>query len=478
MEITSNDVDKLETHLLSGGSLKSAPLSWAKRFGLELYRERNPEWSAKLEGLSRASQIRRAVEFARRRNASRTHCSSGHELTPSIFDRDLAAESPSWNPRACLTCRAAMDAPRFTAEEIEVTRSTLQRVEVKRPTIGKLHRGACKFGHELTPANIVVTITGKCAANPDGYRHHQCRTCVDLSDAEAAEIMQQVKNQVSMRRILLPAKKDCNSLKRYREEHPEWDAILTKLIKANSLAARIAGTKRRFGVTTHCKRGHELTPENRYFTGRTRTCKICHQMREGIGAPITPQQIEQSKIALLTGMSVESIIRGATRIMSPAQWRTLRRTNSEYNKWAIENVQNQRSFVGMQRRRGGIAPIVEIIRAARIQNVTADQTIPVYVAREGDFEWFYGLTPKYLSQHDRLDIVGNIYVALQERRVRREEVPRRIKEFTKQHTDMFWTGEHGSARSPYSLDVRIFEDGSTTRGDNAHIGLWSEEAIY
>ncbi|SDF32570.1 hypothetical protein SAMN05216337_105147 [Bradyrhizobium brasilense] len=246
------------------------------------------------------------------------------------------------------------------------------------------------------------------------------------------------------------------------------------MLRTNKHIARIAGFKAKMSAVTHCARGHRYSPDNTYYScNGTRRCKTCNLQAQKRVKPITPKMIEKAKRSLVSGYSVSQIIRGDDRSMNPVQWAHLRRTDSAFNLFVLENV-NERSLATMQTRLG-IAPLADITRSARIENLGGEA---LYEPHPDDFAWFYSLTPRYLSETDRYDIVGNIYIALSERRVTREDVPRRIREFTKQQTSMFSTGDYGSAKSPYSLDVAIFEDGKTTRGDNAHIGLWSEESIY
>ncbi|OSI60333.1 hypothetical protein BSZ22_31620 [Bradyrhizobium canariense] len=77
-----------------------------------------------------------------------------------------------------------------------------------------------------------------------------------------------------------------------------------------------------------------------------------------------------------------------------------------------------------------------------------------------------------------MDVVGNIFLALVDRKLRREDVLVRMKELKKQHNDMFSYKDYGSARAPLSLDAPIFAEGNTRRGETIKTGLWSPESIY
>ncbi|WP_171947786.1 hypothetical protein [Bradyrhizobium erythrophlei] len=54
-------------------------------------------------------------------------------------------------------------------------------------------------------------------------------------------------------------------------------------------------------------------------------------------------------------------------------------------------------------------------------------------------------------------------IALMERRIRREDVPKRISEFTKEHTKLFLNRQDGKKRTPLSLSDFIFDSRRQTR---------------
>lgn len=181
---------------------------------------------------------------------------------------------------------------------------------------------------------------------------------------------------------------------------------------------------------------------------------------------------------LLTGMSVGDLTTprdGKRPTITYAQWRTVRRTRPDINERfmrALRNPATIRSFMSGNT----IARVPGLTLAAPADFVRSD--VPLYTPQEGDTEWLLSLTPHYWSDADRMDVVGNIFLALVDRKLRREDVPVRMKEFKKQHNDMFSYKDYGSARAPLSLDVPIFAEGRTTRGETIKTGLWSPESIY
>jgi hypothetical protein len=73
----------------------------------------------------------------------------------------------------------------------------------------------------------------------------------------------------------------------------------------------------------------------------------------------------------------------------------------------------------------------------------------------------------------RDDVISNIFEALLNKTLKREDIPAHIKRLKADHNRMFPTNfaKFGNSRL-VSLDEVLFEDGSTTRGDTISRGLW------
>lgn len=81
------------------------------------------------------------------------------------------------------------------------------------------------------------------------------------------------------------------------------------------------------------------------------------------------------------------------------------------------------------------------------------------------------MLPIYLS--GREDIAHDIFVALCENSLRREDVPERVKWYIKDHERRFPTKYAKFGDSPLvSLDEVLFDSGTATRGDTVSRGLW------
>src|SRR5262249_17988590 len=130
----------------------------------------------------------------------------------------------------------------------------------------------------------------------------------------------------------------------------------------------------------------------------------------------------------------------------------------DFNRFILENIRSQRSFAIMQRA-GGLAPIRGLQRASKTDIEAIDPTIPVYTPQSGDLEWLYSLTPRYLPDHAPDEVVGDLYLELCERTLRREDAPARVRAIVRRHNKDFPTEAYGDIRSPLSLDAPAYLDG-------------------
>lgn len=310
-----------------------------------------------------------------------------------------------------------------------------------------------------------------------------------LSNKQAAEVMNALEAGKTLRRIAGGGRfgKPICSLRNFRkhcELFPEWGLKANELADVNRQAAdKLKGdSSKSFAFRTHCSRGHALTPENIYLksTNGTRQCRACNIAAVARGAPMTKRKEELVRRAVLTGMSISDIT-GARRskhrqIVSNGTLKNFRLQNPEFNRFIIENIceRSRKTLLSSM----GVAPIDRsLLRFSSAPVENGHQEIPLYVPEPGDIEWLYSLTPRSMSEADRWDVASDITVALLERRLRKEDVPQRIREFTGGHRKLFAGGEYGSVRAPLSLDVPIFLDGKTTRIEAVSIALWSEQSI-
>ncbi|MGY4355370.1 hypothetical protein ACVWZR_004421 [Bradyrhizobium sp. i1.3.1] len=431
------EADTFMTRLEAGQSLRmltggagEPPICSADAF--RKHCELNPEWGAKALALVEANSKSRIQDGIVKRTTGRTACNQGHPLSPEIIARMQAERR--YDHRWCEACaRRWQGVGRYFAEEADVIEP---------------------------PANVErLTLSG-------GSRF--------LSADDIALIESWLIKGASLRKLL--GAWDAIRFRIVLKNNPDLESRLRPIIKRNAKVAVVVGSRKR--RISHCKYGHELTIENTGIkpSNGSRFCLTCN--RTFAGAPVTPQMLDNVERGLLTGMSVGDLTTprdGKRPAITYAQWRTVRRTRPDVNERfmrALRNPATIRSFMSGNT----IARVPGLTLAAPADFVRSD--VPLYTPQEGDTEWLLSLTPHYWSDADRMDVVGNIFLALFDRKLRREDVPGRMKEFRKQHNDMFSYKDYGSARAPLSLDVPIFAEGKTTRGETIQTGLWSPESIY
>jgi len=133
------------------------------------------------------------------------------------------------------------------------TASNNQRDKRRHGTDHQASKTHCVHGHEFTPENTVD--------RPEGTR--RCRTCRNEAD-------------------------------RRRKATPEGRAVAAARQKAwRKRTGKVTGLHN-YGSRTHCKSGHEYTPENTRMrkSGSGRVCLACERARHAVSSP---RQLEQRK---------------------------------------------------------------------------------------------------------------------------------------------------------------------------------------
>jgi hypothetical protein len=283
-----------------------------------------------------------------------------------------------------------------------------------------------------------------------------------LSDEKAARMLSAFRAGKTMRAF---------SLKRgrfdaYCQAHPEYAREALALLAAN----RKAGDERkaaRFRSQTHCKHGHTLADAHVYTNKgyRNRACIHCRAIRGKKIIVLSPAAVQKVRVALLGGATIGQMIHGhpigggktnkSLRIVDGQRLAGSRRLDPEFDRFVSETVANNNS-------RG------QKIRYAKTR--ARAQT----AARRGeinDYQTILAMLPAYLPSRD--DIAQDIFVALLDKSLRREDVASRVKMFIANHDRLFPTKFRKFGDSLLvSLDEQLFDDGATTRGDNITARLW------
>lgn len=390
--------------------------------------ELNPEWGAKALALAKANSKSRILDGVFKRMVEgRTACNNGHPLSEDSIDR--MHETRKWDHRWCETCvRRWQGVGRYLAEDAGV----IEPPQIEAPL--SLSKGS-RF----------------------------------LIAGDIEMIEEWLSKGVSLRKLL--SYYDVWRLKLYRKNNPAWDAKFKPIIIRNSKIAVALGSRKL--RKTHCKNGHELTEENTHINAVSgfRACAACH--RAFNGAPVTPQMIQNVERGLLTGMSFSDLTRsvgGSRSIISGKQLRNLRTSRPDVNErfaLAARNPATIRSFASA----GTVAPFGGLLASTSRDFLRND--IELYLPRDGDYDWLFSLTPRYLSQNARDIIVSDIFLELSERRVDRAGVPSCAKRMIAAYNKENPMKAYGDIRAPLPLDAPAYLDGTMSRVEIVSEGLWA-----
>jgi len=174
-----------------------------------------------------------------------------------------------------------------------------------------------------------------------------------------------------------------------------------------------------------------------------------------------PEALVKVTAALKGGATISLIIHGrpvgggkanpSLRIVDAGILARYRRENPEFDRFVLERTKDNS-------RRG------QLLRLQRIRNATVRE-------QNNDFYKILSMIPANFPGRD--DVVSNIFEAMLNGSLKREDVRTRVQTYIATHNRMFPTKYAKFGNSPLvSLDEVLFEDGSMTRGDTISRGLW------
>lgn len=244
------------------------------------------------------------------------------------------------------------------------------------------------------------------------------------------------------------------SLDLYFATHPEYAREARPLLEANAIAAR-----RRKGARLrerpHCKHGHSLEgarlyKKDGYFF---RFCAECRKVDDAKGGILKPTVAEKIKAVLKSPTAtIKSIVRaGPGHLVTYVALRAYRRADPEID--ALVSGVIATSATRWQRRRR------LLVKANAIRE------------QRNDFSKIRAMLPTGFPDKD--DVVSDIFEAMLNGSLKREDVRARVQTYITAHNRMFPTKYAKFGDSPLlSLDQVLFEDGSLTRSDTVSRGLW------
>jgi len=189
---------------------------------------------------------------------------------------------------------------------------------------------------------------------------------------------------------------------------------------------------------------------------------------------LTEETIKTVERGLLTGMSFTQLTKpaaGRRLVISGLQLRTLRLKRPDVNERLARAARNPITFRSMLRN-GSVAQI-KGFQLDPPSEFVPNSDVPLYVPQEGDYEWLYSLTPRYLQRSARDEIVGDLFLELVERRVDRAGVPACAKRMIVAHNKENPMKAYGDIRTPLPLDAPAYLDGTMSRAEIVSENLWS-----
>lgn len=191
---------------------------------------------------------------------------------------------------------------------------------------------------------------------------------------------------------------------------------------------------------------HGLGYKNHVNGKRYRYCKLCNKINSQQGGPLPSEVVEKIKTLVRAGNPVRSFTSGGQSgyLARFNSVKLLRSRDAEFDR------------------------LVRLNSERRI--ITTNVRLPTLTGRiaaqpDETFSAVDAAVSHRLPRHIRDDVMGRLILEVLEGRVDVPQVAKYAQLYTRQAYNQMNYG-------PLSLDARLFEDGSTTRGDRVTRGLW------
>ncbi len=290
---------------------------------------------------------------------------------------------------------------------------------------------------------------------------------------KAAEVELGVRAGKTLKELIYDPKTRIWSPSGYRKHcraNPAWSERLRKAAWPQTRARIIAGTKAVSAARTHCKNGHEFTPENtrikKWSDAPLRFGRACRQCARDDAAkirPMTVEKVERVKALILQGVPLHHIGgaagKGGAYVTAYHNINYQRTIDPEFDRLVGQTAAFNRSLLN------------------RPQHMAymRRRCITMKARREAEFyQSICTMIPAYVGETARDDIVQSIMMALIDKSLRRDQVKERIKHFVTEQNRLFPPkfAKFGGAQL-LSLDAVLYEDGNATRHDTVSEGLWT-----
>lgn len=288
-----------------------------------------------------------------------------------------------------------------------------------------------------------------------------------LSDEKAQCILGGLRSGSSLRRYSLSG--NSPPFKAYCAAHPTYAEEALPLLAANLKAANHRkGDRVRKMTQFFCLKGlHPMIGDNvRIDPSRgRRACLACRKAAAANPPLMKPAIIEMVKRAFQGGATIGQICFGkpigggsvdrSLKIVDSAVFYRYRRENSEFDCFISQTIANNNS------------------RGQRIRYARERTRAQTATRRDeaNDYQKILAMFPANFPGKD--DAAHDLFVAVFEGSLKREDIGARVKHYVTAHNRLFPTNfaKFGDGRM-VSLDARLFDDGAMTVGDTISRGLW------
>ncbi|MCA1474777.1 hypothetical protein [Bradyrhizobium sp. NBAIM08] len=292
------------------------------------------------------------------------------------------------------------------------------------------------------------------------------RLAVSMADSEgnALKIQQHLEHGGSLRTC--PVSSHFRDI--VREVKPDFWQKALKISAENSRLAKARAATKRMLARTVCANGHQLTPETskiiikrqhtqKHGTWQSRICLICEREKHrtaSFSADDVAALVEGAK-AGLTLSQLTSYRNGATRVLRQNQASTILRAKPKLAGvllplFARNRATNHRVLMQRLSPRGIFAPTNDVV----LREVEA-------------------AVPLTLPRQTRMDVVGDMVVAVLEGRLDLRDLKSRYREFVARVDDTY-QDRYFTSKTPVSLDAEPLREGETPLIEKLSRARWEE----
>lgn len=271
----------------------------------------------------------------------------------------------------------------------------------------------------------------------------------------AVDFMEKLKDGSTIGKLTGGGKKgppmvSYDRFKKHCELHPDWAVEARRISQINIKTLKGAARRAR----THCSRGHEYAVHGlgykSHINGRSyRYCKLCNKINSRHGLKLPDEMIDLIKGLVRAGSPIGSFTSGGKPgyLCRFASVKQLRQDDPEFNNLVLLGAQRRKLIIQQNRL---VVPKPNIIKPTNLRVPTLSGNI----AGRADvvFTAVNEAVSRQLPRHIRDEVIGQLYLDVEEGRVALSDVAR----FARKYTNDLYQEE----KRRISLDEPAFRDGS------------------